>query len=165
MGGTRELRRRSWRRELHELGAGVFRREPGLWRELPLGHERVHARGELDVAHPAGGTFDMGSTSGDSNETPVHAVTVPGFEMLATEVTVAQYEACVNDGGACTAPGTGTLQLERFRVRGSPGELRGLAAGGGLLHVGGGASAERGGVGVRGAIWGALFELQVPVGQ
>jgi len=48
----------------------------------------------------------MGSTSGDSNETPVHPVTVPGFEMLATEVTVSQYEACVNDGGACTAPST-----------------------------------------------------------
>jgi formylglycine-generating enzyme required for sulfatase activity len=39
---------------------------------------------------------------------PEHWVTVPTFEMTETEVTVAQYEVCVNDGGACTAPGTGT---------------------------------------------------------
>ena len=56
----------------------------------------------------AGGTFDMGNATVYSREQPVHAVTVGAFEMLATEVTVAQYEACVNDGGACTAAGTGT---------------------------------------------------------
>jgi formylglycine-generating enzyme required for sulfatase activity len=42
------------------------------------------------------------------NETPLHTVTVPTFELTATEVTVAQYQVCVNDGGACTAPATGT---------------------------------------------------------
>jgi formylglycine-generating enzyme required for sulfatase activity len=54
----------------------------------------------------SGGTFQMGSTSGQSNETPVHQVTVPAFQMTETEVTVAQYEVCVNEGGACSAPGT-----------------------------------------------------------
>jgi len=53
-----------------------------------------------------GGTFQMGSMSGGPSEEPIHTVTVPGFEMLETEVTVSQYEACVNDGGACTAPST-----------------------------------------------------------
>ena len=47
-------------RDLREPVTGVNRREPGLWRELPLGHERVHARGELDVAHPCGGHFRHG---------------------------------------------------------------------------------------------------------
>jgi formylglycine-generating enzyme required for sulfatase activity len=35
-----------------------------------------------------------------NNETPIHEVTVPAFEILRTEVTVAQYRACVN-AGAC----------------------------------------------------------------
>ena len=52
-----------------------------------------------------GGTFDMGSTSGSSNETPVHSVTVPSFEMTQSEVTVAQYGECVTEG-SCTAPST-----------------------------------------------------------
>ncbi len=54
------------------------------------------------VAIP-GGTFMMGSDSGDSYEQPVHQVTVPSFEMNRTEVTVAQYQACV-DAGVCTEP-------------------------------------------------------------
>ena len=45
----------------------------------------------------------MGSDSGESDELPVHQVTVPAFEMTMTEVTVAQYQACV-DTGACTEP-------------------------------------------------------------
>ncbi|OQC37378.1 MAG: Serine/threonine-protein kinase pkn1 [Deltaproteobacteria bacterium ADurb.Bin058] len=52
-----------------------------------------------------GGSFDMGS-SGHGSEQPVHSVTVPTFEMSKTEVTVAQYRACVY-AGACTAPDTG----------------------------------------------------------
>ncbi|MCD6497723.1 MAG: SUMF1/EgtB/PvdO family nonheme iron enzyme [Deltaproteobacteria bacterium] len=54
-----------------------------------------------------GDTFQMGSTTGDSNEQPVHSVTVAGFEMTKSEVTVAQYGACVT-AGSCTAPGTDT---------------------------------------------------------
>jgi formylglycine-generating enzyme required for sulfatase activity len=40
------------------------------------------------------------------DERPVHLVTVPPFEILRTEVTVAQYGECVT-AGACTEPGTG----------------------------------------------------------
>jgi formylglycine-generating enzyme required for sulfatase activity len=39
----------------------------------------------------AGGTFQMGSNSGDSDEKPVHTVTVSGFFMDKTEVTQAEY--------------------------------------------------------------------------
>ena len=52
-----------------------------------------------------GGSFNMGSEDGDSDEMPVHIVMVPTFEMGKTQVTVDQYRACV-DAGACTAPST-----------------------------------------------------------
>jgi len=50
-----------------------------------------------------GGSFQMGSTNA-SDEQPVHQVDVPAFEMRKTEVTVAQYSACVQ-ASACSAPG------------------------------------------------------------
>ena len=48
-----------------------------------------------------GGTFQMGDLSGggDSDEKPVHSVTVPAFEVGKYEVTFAQWDACVADGG------------------------------------------------------------------
>ena len=49
----------------------------------------------------------MGSDTGDSDEEPVHSVTVRAFEITATEVTVAQYRACV-DAGRCSRPNTGS---------------------------------------------------------
>ena len=52
-----------------------------------------------------GGRFNMGSEDGDDNELPVHPVDVPTFELAQTEVTVAQYRACV-DAGRCEAPDT-----------------------------------------------------------
>ena len=45
----------------------------------------------------------MGTDSGGSWLQPVHQVDVPTFEMNLTEVTVAQYQACV-DAGICTEP-------------------------------------------------------------
>jgi iron(II)-dependent oxidoreductase len=66
---------------------------------------------DADLAWVAisGGTFQMGSTEGSSNELPVHGVTVPVFEMLETEVTVAQYAVCVT-ASACTEPSTSYTQ-------------------------------------------------------
>ncbi len=54
----------------------------------------------------AGGTFTMGSPAGDGNgdERPEHAVTVAPFCIDRTEVTVAEYRACV-DAGRCQTPG------------------------------------------------------------
>ena len=48
-----------------------------------------------------GGTFMMGDLSGDGFEweQPVHEVTVPPFRMGKYEVTFAQWDACVADGG------------------------------------------------------------------
>jgi formylglycine-generating enzyme required for sulfatase activity len=46
-----------------------------------------------------GGTFPMGSTSGDPDERPVHPVTVSSFLLDLNEVTVAEYRAfCVATG-------------------------------------------------------------------
>jgi hypothetical protein len=50
---------------------------------------------DLDFAPIEGDVFQM-----DSN----HQVTIPSFEMMRTEVTVAQYRVCV-DAGVCTVPG------------------------------------------------------------
>ena len=58
------------------------------------------------IALPAG-RFNMGSqTLGNEDERPVHRVDVPAFELSLTEVTVAQYRACV-EGHTCTVPQTG----------------------------------------------------------
>ncbi len=68
--------------------------------------------GDDDTGPPAdwvpitGGLFDMGSTTGDADEQPVHSVKVPSFEMWRTEVTVTQYTECM-DTGACGEPSTG----------------------------------------------------------
>ena len=67
--------------------------------------ERKGPPGMVWVRLP-GGSFQMGSTDGDSREKPVHRVTVDGFELTKSEVTVAQYRACV-DAGTCNAGGTG----------------------------------------------------------
>lgn len=56
-------------------------------------------------AIPAG-TFQMGSLNGESDEKPVHAVTLAAYELDEFEVTVSQYAACVTAGG-CTAAATG----------------------------------------------------------
>lgn len=52
------------------------------------------------VLIPAG-SFNMGSTTGQANEAPVHAVTLDAFYLDKFEVSNAQYRACVNSGG-CT---------------------------------------------------------------
>ena len=59
---------------------------------------------DLDFVNIPSGAFEMGSTA-YSNEQPIHTVTVPRFEITRTEVTVAQYRACV-DAGACSLPNT-----------------------------------------------------------
>jgi formylglycine-generating enzyme required for sulfatase activity len=50
------------------------------------------------VALPAG-RFQMGDDRGDPNERPAHPVEIPRFAMARTEVTFAQWDACVADGG------------------------------------------------------------------
>ncbi len=62
--------------------------------------------GDIDLAWVSlpGGTFQMGSDSVYPPwNSPAHDVTVPGFEMTKTEVTVAQYANCV-EAFACAEP-------------------------------------------------------------
>ena len=60
-------------------------------------------RPDLGFVNIIGGRFNMGSNMGNMDERPVHEVTVPAFELMRHEVTVAQYRSCVN-AGACDAP-------------------------------------------------------------
>ena len=48
-----------------------------------------------------GGTFQKGDLNGrgDGHERPIHSVTVPAFRIGKYEVTFAQWDACVTDGG------------------------------------------------------------------
>jgi formylglycine-generating enzyme required for sulfatase activity len=55
------------------------------------------------MARIAAGRFKMGSNDGDPDESPVHEVSLGAYEIDVTEVTMAQYAACVR-AGACTAP-------------------------------------------------------------
>ena len=56
---------------------------------------------EIDWVFLDGGTFMMGSESGEENEMPVHQVSVPAFQMMKTEVTLEQYFKCSVSVGGC----------------------------------------------------------------
>jgi iron(II)-dependent oxidoreductase len=62
--------------------------------------------GDPNLVALDGGTFEMGCGAGDSAcdvDNPAHMVTVSPFSMEVTEVTVAAYTECVDDGG-CSEP-------------------------------------------------------------
>ena len=63
--------------------------------------ERTALERELagEMVSIPGGSFDMGDLSGDGDEGPVRNVTVPAFRLGKHEVTFAQWDACVADGG------------------------------------------------------------------
>jgi eukaryotic-like serine/threonine-protein kinase len=69
-------------------------------------HRRWHAAKpspiDLTMVSIPGGRFPMGSDDGDSDEKPVHFVTLDSFRMQRTLVTVAEYLACESKG-ACTS--------------------------------------------------------------
>lgn len=50
-----------------------------------------------------GDEYLMGTDGGATNESPVHSVLIPTFEMMRTEVTIEQYRACL-DAGVCSPP-------------------------------------------------------------
>ena len=101
-GATRVVRGGAWatfytatdcRSAIRSGGAPTFR-------SISLGFRVVLARPKLDPALNmvaiAPGTFQMGSTAGNSNEQPVHQVTLSApFWMGKHEVTQAQYQAVV----------------------------------------------------------------------
>jgi formylglycine-generating enzyme required for sulfatase activity len=69
------------------------------------------ADGMVMVSVPAG-EFRMGSEDGDSDERPVHDVTLDGFWLDRTEVTNAQYVAFLNERGNQEEGGVTWLNLE-----------------------------------------------------
>ncbi len=69
------------------------------------GQTRIVRRGNVAVEQvfvPAG-SFMMGDDEGRNNERPAHEVMLDAFWLDRTEVTNAQYEACV-DAGVCSLP-------------------------------------------------------------
>ena len=85
-------------RDLDREAQGLAEREQRLAEARQTAIEREYA-GEM-VSIP-GGTFRMGDLSGegDDDELPVHTVNVPAFRMGKYEVTFAQWDTCVADGG------------------------------------------------------------------
>jgi formylglycine-generating enzyme required for sulfatase activity len=51
-----------------------------------------------------GGSFQMGSDSGESNEKPVHTVNVKSFSISQSEITFTQWDACADAGGCSYKP-------------------------------------------------------------
>ena len=76
------------------------RRLAGLERKRKEAEARARQFAREMVSLP-GGTFRMGDLSGDgyAGEGPVHTVTVQPFRLGKHEVTFAQWDACVADGG------------------------------------------------------------------
>ncbi len=58
------------------------------------------------TVHIPGGTFAMGSNTGEDDERPVHTVTVQPFDLDQTEVSVAAYRECVAQR-RCAEPAPG----------------------------------------------------------
>jgi formylglycine-generating enzyme required for sulfatase activity len=63
----------------------------------------VRDKDGMEMLYVPGGTFQMGSAEGRSDEQPVHTVTLDGFWIDETEVTNAQYARCVA-AGMCSPP-------------------------------------------------------------
>ena len=89
--GEREVKRRARRNQeiAEKIDAILFVKDP--------------KSGVKFIEIPAG-SFPMGSNR-QSDEKPIHTVTVKAFLMSESEVTVAQYRTCVEDG-PCTEPST-----------------------------------------------------------
>ena len=87
-------------RDLNPAAAGLAAGETRLAQAREAARKKaLQYAGEM-VSIP-GGTFRMGDLSGDGNdnEKPVHSVRVPAFKLGKHEVTFAQWDACVADGG------------------------------------------------------------------
>lgn len=69
-----------------------------------------------------GGTFQMGDTTGNSDEKPIHTVTLSAFEMGAYEITNAQYAAYLNEALAA-----GEIEVVNGLVKGKSGDYTGHA--------------------------------------
>jgi len=102
-----EVLRGAWAERAGRAGARAREAEDALALRalMVLGAEFSKKRIEHDiqwVTIPAG-SFQMGSQDGESDEKPIHTVTLKAFQMSKTEVTVKQYRSCVA-AGVCSEP-------------------------------------------------------------
>jgi formylglycine-generating enzyme required for sulfatase activity len=63
----------------------------------------IREKNKIPMAYVPAGCFLMGSEAGDEDERPIHDICLPAFWIGQTEVTNAQYAACVN-AGHCQPP-------------------------------------------------------------
>ena len=90
--------------KVSRAGYGAVERQaqvsPGSTTRVAVTLKKGSAAGKAGIKWVTipGGSFMMGSNSGVSDEKPVHRVTVGTFRMSKTEVTNAQYRACVRAG-------------------------------------------------------------------
>ncbi len=96
-------RRRWWIGPVYALGGAL----------LALGGVAIRERARVfglfghEVAMKAipAGDFEMGTNQGEPDESPPHRVSIKAFRMDQKEVTVAQYQTCVQSG-ACSPAST-----------------------------------------------------------
>ena len=71
------------------------------WTEAQKRREEALRKLGIEMISIPAGTFRIGDLSGEGNdrERPVHSVTVPALRLGKYEVTFAQWDACVADGG------------------------------------------------------------------
>jgi len=79
---------------------------------LGVGVTMPRATDGMVMVYVPGGEFEMGTEDGDSDEQPVHSVTLDGFWMDHTEVSNAQYAAFLNERGNQTEGGVAWLDLD-----------------------------------------------------
>ncbi|MGX5174012.1 SUMF1/EgtB/PvdO family nonheme iron enzyme [Aliikangiella sp. IMCC44653] len=75
--------------------------------EKVLQKKAIEAAKRIKMVSIPAGSFQMGCVSGQgcrSNEKPVHTVSINAFKMSETEVTFAQWDACVSAGGCSHKP-------------------------------------------------------------
>jgi formylglycine-generating enzyme required for sulfatase activity len=84
---------------------GVIIRDPKSRPPPNCSHQDAWIRptDSMEMVCVPGDSFEMGSTEGESDEQPVHTVTLDSFWIDKTEATNAQYARCVTDG-ICSHP-------------------------------------------------------------
>jgi len=70
---------------------------------LGIGSTQISPKDGMVQVYVPAGSFQMGSDTGDSDEKPVHTVTLDAFWIDRTEVTNAMYALCV-EAGKCSPP-------------------------------------------------------------
>ena len=80
---------------------------PSPTSEFHVGSTKVRELDGMEMVYVPEGSFEMGSTTGDEDEMPIHQVYLDAYWIDKYEVTNAQYALCVADG-ACSEPVNGS---------------------------------------------------------